>query len=328
LQEIDVVQHFLMGFYEEGHEWYDEEMAEYVFENFYGRVDEKLGELLEDLGEDSMTLVISDHGFQTSDRTVYLGNFLAEEGFAVPNRTGDLTRRAINVLKSLDVFGLRRHVPHAKKIRKDKESMVFDWERSDAICLGGGYVPTAPIYVTAEGERRDHIIERLEDRFRAFRDPKTGERIVSDVLRGSDVYDGDQIDLMPDLLVSSETHAFRTALHPEKPTVVDMLEFTNRPGIHAQDGVLLASGSGVRSGGVEVNGRLRDLAPTILYYLGESVPTFMDGSVLSDLFTDEFNEDREATRVDIPSDRDDFGFYSAEEEEQMKETLSKLGYVD
>lgn len=328
LQEIDVIQHFLIGFYEEGHEWYDPEMMEYVFENFYGQIDKKLGELLENLGEDALTLVISDHGFQTSDRTVYLGNFLAEEGFAVPNRKGDLARRLINGLKSLDVLGLRRHVPHAKKIRKDKESMVFDWEESDAICLGGGYVPTAPIYVTAKRNEREAVIEQLVDRFRTLRDPKTGDKIVTDVIRGDDVYAGEQTEAMPDLLVSSETHAFRTALHPEKPTVVDMLEFTNRPGIHAQEGVLLANGAGVQSGGERVNGRLRDIASTILYYLDESIPSYMDGAVLDDLFTDKFNDTREERRVDIPSDRDNFAFHSSEEEEQVKETLSKLGYVD
>jgi len=330
IQETDAIQHFLMGFYEEGHGWYDEEMTEYIYENFYGVIDQRLGEMIETVGEDALTIVLSDHGFQTCDRVVYLGNWLRDEGFAEPSTKGVLYKSTIDTIKKLDILGLRRHLKSGRKIAKQKESFTVDWSKSDAISIGAGNNPIAPIYILAEGDRRDNIQDKLVQELKEFTDPKTGERVVEEVIIGDDVYSGRYSDEMPDVLIKGRPgYTFRTTFHSEDPTIVDLLEKTDRPGVHHRSGMFMGTSPDTKSGGYQVNGDLIDLFPTLVYYLGEPIPNYLDGTVL-DIFTDEFRNEVEEKWSEIPSDRDAeiSHVYSEEDEEDLKDTLSQLGYID
>jgi hypothetical protein len=73
---------------------------------------------------------------------------------------------------------------------------------------------------------------------------------------------------------------------------------------------------------------LLDLAPTILHYMGLPVPSYMDGQVLTEAFTDSFNEANPVLTVDV--DLTSGGLeagVSDEEEALVLEKLRDLGYV-
>lgn len=78
-------------------------------------------------------------------------------------------------------------------------------------------------------------------------------------------------------------------------------DFHHLPGWHKREGILLARGEGFRGGAVVEGASIVDLAPTILYYLGLAIPTYMDGSVLGDLFTEDFLRGHAKVFVDAPS---------------------------
>jgi predicted AlkP superfamily phosphohydrolase/phosphomutase len=329
IQETDPIQHFLMGFMEKSHEWYDPDLRSYLLEEFYGRLDEALSSLVGDLGEDSLTLVISDHGFQTSKRTVYLGNWLHEQGFAEPSKTGNVVRKLVDIARRLDVFNVRRKVRWGKKVRHQKEFMTMDAGSSDVICAGEGYVGIAPLYVTAEGEHRERVIDDLSKQLREYSDPITGDSIIDNLIRREEIYDGPYAESAPDLLVEAASgYNFRTTLHPKSPTIIDLLSVTDRPGIHHREGILIASGSDVATA-TEVEADLRDIAPTLLHYLGEPVPEYMDGDVRIELFDESSHVDSEPRYVSVPPGRSvDSTAWVRQDEEDVMETLSDLGYID
>jgi predicted AlkP superfamily phosphohydrolase/phosphomutase len=330
IQETDPVQHFMLGFYEEDHDWYDPVMESYVFEEFYSKIDRAIGELIDEFGDDVLTFVVSDHGFQTVDRAAYVGNWLHEHGFAESSSSGELFRKTIDLVKKFDVLDLRRHLPNAREIAKKKESFTFDWSESAAISIGAGTNPIVPIYVLQDGPERDRTVDRLVEQLSTFTDPETGEEIVAEIIPGDEVYEGQYADQMPDLLVKAKpNYAFLTTAHLDEPTVIDLVEERNRPGIHHEHGILAATGANVTDTR-RVDASLADIAPTILYYLGEPVPEYMDGTVLTDLFDDSFNDRTEIDYTDVPPNRDDRApaAVSASEREGMRETLSELGYID
>lgn len=330
IQETDAIQHFLLGFFEEGHEWFDEEMEEYIYENFYGMIDGLLGEAIDNIGKDSLTIVLSDHGFQTCDRVVYLGNWLHEEGFAKPSTTGSLYRSGIDTIKKLDVFGFRRYLTIGRKIAKQKESFTLDWSKSDAISIGAGNNPIAPIYILASGNRHGQIQDNIVSALNDFKDPVTGRAVVEEVIIGNEVYDGPYSEEMPDLLVKGAPgYTFRTTRHAGEPTIVNLVETTNRPGVHHRTGFLAGKSADTRGDGYHIDGRLIDIFPTLLYYLGEPIPAYVDGEVL-DIFTDEFRNENEIQTTDIPHGRnvDSAVEYTQQDKEDVKDTLSKLGYID
>lgn len=331
IQETDPIQHFLMGFMEEDHDWYDSDMQEFLFSNFYGEIDRMIGELLEDINPDGLNLVVSDHGFQTSSRAVHLGNWLVANGFATPSTTGTAYRKAIELAKKLDVFDLRRFVPGSRKIAKQKESMTFDWSESSAISIGAGNNPIAPIYILETGAKRDAILQRLKEGLSDFTDPTTGGQVVEEIIAGDDIYSGRYTKEMPDILVkATDEYTFRTTLHKDQPTIMDLVETTNRPGIHHEKGILMAAGDSTATSKRNLEANLVDLAPTILYYLDEPIPDYMDGDVLSSIFDDEFREEHEASYTELPAEReiDSSADYSKSDEDDLKDKLSALGYID
>ena len=85
---------------------------------------------------------------------------------------------------------------------------------------------------------------------------------------------------------------------------------------------------------LEGGAAIQDLAPTILYALGQPVPREMDGRVLLGLFTPEFRAKRPVVYTDdVAADAGDAAgldgapAYSEQEEAEMREMLEGLGYV-
>jgi hypothetical protein len=118
-------------------------------------------------------------------------------------------------------------------------------------------------------------------------------------------------------------------------------------GHHRMNGILICRGPGVacpdggRIGGgqrvedvLEGGASIHDLAPTILYALGQPIPSEMDGRVLLDLFTPEFRAkhavvytESAAAGVGAVAGREGEAAYSEQEEAEMREMLEGLGYV-
>jgi hypothetical protein len=96
------------------------------------------------------------------------------------------------------------------------------------------------------------------------------------------------------------------------------------------NGVLLATGPIIRQNVWIEGARLMDMAPTILYALGEPVPGHMDGIVLEDLFLPAYLEAhpvQHSAQSNVSTIGSVDSGYSPEEEEQIKKQLERLGYL-
>jgi predicted AlkP superfamily phosphohydrolase/phosphomutase len=143
------------------------------------------------------------------------------------------------------------------------------------------------------------------------------------------------------LLVVLSDHGFQTYQdlrekeHRMKKVIYEMSEQEKKDrGIdynsfgHSDNGVLLVSGKMVRPGRIQ-GATIYDVAPTLLYAAGLPVPRDMDGRVLKNVFTDEFNRDRKIIRtgaVKAPPIPGDIRLPD-EYEKDLKERLQSLGYL-
>jgi predicted AlkP superfamily phosphohydrolase/phosphomutase len=103
-------------------------------------------------------------------------------------------------------------------------------------------------------------------------------------------------------------------------------------GRHAKlaiDGILAVAGAGVRRGLRIENALLMDLFPTILYIYDLPIPRDVDGRVLTELFTEEFQRTRSIRFIDTYEDpgrpllpAEDFGPFDAE----IAKRLRRIGY--
>ena len=141
-------------------------------------------------------------------------------------------------------------------------------------------------------------------------------------LRREDVYDGSQLDRIPDILIDFGEHPYAASDRLAASSIVERVPAALGGGRHRRYGILLALGPGVTAG--EIDGaNIVDLAPTALHAMGLPVPDDMDGRVLTELFRTA-GRCRRRTR---PRSETSEVVYSPEEEAAIQASLENLGYL-
>jgi predicted AlkP superfamily phosphohydrolase/phosphomutase len=176
---LDRIHHAFWKYFDEEHHLYQPgNEFENVVEDYYAYLDEKVGELLRLLDEETIILVVSDHGAKRMKGAFCINSWLVEEGY----------------------LELRKPV---EKISRLEEADV-DWSRTIAWGWGGYY---ARIFINVEGREPQGVIppedyedvrEELARRLRGIRGPN-GERWETEVYKPEDLYPecrGNPPDLM------------------------------------------------------------------------------------------------------------------------------------
>ncbi len=147
-------------------------------EGYYANVDRLLGEVVAGLPEDTLLVVMSDHGFQPFTRAVHLNSWLRDNGWLT--------------LKDGKTEG---HIAHGD----------IDWSRTRAYGLGFN-----ALYLNLQGREAEGIVlpadaaateASLQAQLTALVDPQTGKNPVLRVDRGAEVYHGPRVSEAPDLIV-------------------------------------------------------------------------------------------------------------------------------
>jgi predicted AlkP superfamily phosphohydrolase/phosphomutase len=164
-------------------------------------------------------------------------------------------------------------------------------------------------------------------RLYALRDPESGQPIVKEVFRKEEVFQGDKLEDAPDLLFTTMGGAYQCSLDPTDGRLVSSPG--HKTGSHRMEGILIATGVGIRKGVRLPEAQLVDLAPTILHTLGCPIPADMEGRVLFEIFEPNYRAKRPFVVSEAPSRRGVERTPMTEEgEEIVRQRLQGLGYLD
>jgi predicted AlkP superfamily phosphohydrolase/phosphomutase len=355
-KEPDMAMHWLWRFMDPDHPWYVPDADDKLrlgLQTVYRRMDDCLAELLQMVGDDTLVILMSDHGAGGLETYFHVNTWLVEEGLM--RLKGNLTTRAKRLFYKLGMtpIGLYRtmmamrqgkQVAHTMLRRKataisllKKMFLSFDnvdWSATRAYSLGNYgqiYVNLKgrePQGIVSPGAEYEQVIGELTARLEVLTDLHTGQPILGRAYRRGEIYHGDHLDEAPDLVFMPDdlrVNGFGLYQFPSK----SWLEPTfDRSGGHRMDGILILWGPGVRPGAELSGAHITDLAPTVLATMGTPIPDDMDGKVLASAFTDDYFAARPITYVvaqpTTPRPRSE---YSEEDEEEIKERLRALGYM-
>ena len=323
-----------------------------VLLEFFKQMDEGIGRLVDLVGDDVAILVMSDHGFGPVRKFVNFNTWLLQQGL-MRLKLGPKTalrrllyRLGINyntaahwVLKL--GFG-RQAMEIGRQRREELQRQLFlslddvDWPRTKVYSVGNfgqmfvnlkGREPQGCVLPGAEYEA---LLDDLERRLWAMTDPDTGRAVVGEIFRRGDLYDGPHAEESPDLMFLTRDMEYKAMGLSDFSShrVFDPVYGTT--GHHRMDGLMIVHAAGVvREGEAFEGARICDLAPTILYLMGQPVPAEMDGRALLDLFTPGFRQAHQVTYLEArdSSSGDDGSAYSEEEQAEMRDMLQALGYV-
>ena len=148
------------------------------------------------------------------------------------------------------------------------------------------------------------------------------------VYKREEVFHGRSASRLPDLVLHTDRAKYVSFGHADFGSNQIIEPSTGQTGHHHMVGITGLRGPGVAAGTVLPEASLLDLAPTILHYMGLAVPSYMDGRVLTEAFTPDFNAANpvRVEEVDLTGGAGDGGV-SAEEEALVMEKLRDLGYV-
>jgi predicted AlkP superfamily phosphohydrolase/phosphomutase len=296
---------------------------------------------------------MSDHGFGPVYKFVNFNTWLLKQGLLrLKNTPGTMFRYLLfrlgfnysvlgNWILKLG-FGKRtKKMGRAK--REDWQRRLFlslkdiDWLKSKVYSMGNfgqlfvNLEGREPQGIVSPGEEYEAVISDLIRRLEDMVDPDTGERVIQEIMRGEDVYDGPYADKAPDLLFFTRNMEYKAmGLSDFSSNKVFEPVFGTR-GHHRMNGILICYGPDVfKEKSAIKNAKIFDLAPTILYLLDQDIPKSMDGQLLLDLFTEEFRADHAIKYSEnlVSDETDDQIDLTEKEEEALADILRALGYVN
>ncbi len=256
---VDRVHHAFWKYMDRAHHLYEPgNRFENAIIDYYKYLDAKIGRLIAKAGEDTVVLVVSDHGAKRMKGAFCVNEWLIEKGWlAVKERPSKPT--------SID-------------------DLPIDWSKTRAWAWGGYY---ARVFLNIEGrepkgtipaEDYEKVRDELLAELQAIRGPK-GEAWATKVIKPQEYYEELEGEY-PDLMVyfddlywrSAGTLGHGTMYLPENDTGPD-------DAVHAQHGIyILHDPKAGRTGRRDAD--ILDIAPTVLDIMGLAVPPRLKGKAL------------------------------------------------
>jgi predicted AlkP superfamily phosphohydrolase/phosphomutase len=254
---VDRIHHGFWKFFDERHPLYEPgNPFENAIRDYYIHLDQQLGERLALLDENTVVLVVSDHGAQPMVGGICFNEWLKQEGYLALEYQPD---------------GI---VP--------LEKCEIDWHKTLAWGSGGYY---ARLFLNVKGREPEGIIEpadydRVRDelarRIANMVDPE-GQPIGSVAYKPEEIYKTVN-NIAPDLIVYMGNLKWRSVgslgfnrIHTfENDTGPDDAN-------HAQEGLYIYYDPRLQGQGEAPKQHLMDVAPTILELMGVSAPAEMQG---------------------------------------------------
>ncbi len=364
---IDTVQHHFWQYLDTSHFLHDPVAAKRfgnAILDVYQRLDTAVGRFLERLPEETTVIVVSDHGGgPTSDRVLYLNRYLAQLGLLKYRTRSDSPLKRLSKWVKRSVYSVLQSTlgPAQKKflagllpgMREKFEGAYtsfadIDWSGTKAYCSEVLASPPS-IWINRRGlkpsgivtdEEYDGLLTLITQKLLELKDPRTGTSIIPRIYRRDEVFQGAFAGEAPDLILDwwgSDGFSIKPSF-PEDGAKPPMEIREHAPmkdpewgGTHRLHGILIAKGANLKKGAKIEGARLMDIAPTVLYMMGQKIPQDMDGHVLLDMFDPEFVREHPVQYEDSTNAQSGTGAatpYTAEEAEQVEERLKALGYIE
>jgi predicted AlkP superfamily phosphohydrolase/phosphomutase len=355
-KETDVAMHWLWRFADQDHAGYVHEAPERLqqgLQQCYRNLDTALAELLDTAGEDTIVIIMSDHGAGPLEQYIHANGWLLDQGFMQLQRT--LSTRAKRLLYQVGMtpsalyrlsMAMGRGPQVAQTLRRHKVGTLsllrraflafedVDWLRTRVYALGNYgqlYVNLRgrePQGIVAPGAEHERVVDELVDRLSHLHHPRTGEAIPLRVYRREEIYQGQHLEEGPDVVFLPEDMRYNGYGLYQFSSRSWLEPIFDRSGGHRMDGIIMFTGPGVRPGHVLEGAELIDLAPTVLAALGVPIPNDMDGRVLGEAFEETYFSERPIryTTAGVAHPRERLEL-TPEQETMVKERLRGLGYI-
>jgi len=259
---VDRIHHGFWRYHAKDHRLYDPDSKyKHAIRDYYRFLDDRIGELLEVIDDDTAVMIVSDHGAQTMHGAICVNEWLMQKGYLT----------------------LKEKPEAPARLKMD----MVDWSKTKAWGEGGYY---SRIFFNVKGREPKGILD--PGQYDSFRDQiqkdfedigdERGKNIGTLVLRPEEIYE-EVKNIPPDLIVyfgdlnwrsaaqigTGEVHIFENDTGPDDAN-------------HAKNGIYVLRMPKGEKGTKADQYSIYDIAPTILDFFGLDIPKDMKGKSLID----------------------------------------------
>ncbi|WP_446344393.1 alkaline phosphatase family protein [Coleofasciculus sp. F4-SAH-05] len=310
--------HLFYHLFNQDHWAYDPQVSTQLSDalpNIYGELDNALKTLLQDVSDHVTVFVISVHGVDTNYSANHLMPLVLEKlGFqakpkAKQNQSNFSVQKLIQGLKSLIPMPVRDFINDwilpqhfHDKMHSQQFISSIDWCNTKAFFLPIGHFQgfisinlkgRDPYGVVEPGAEYEQICQQITDELKRLVNPETGKPAVANVIKTHQLLQGENIHKLPDLIIQwAEDAPINQLEHPDFG-LVSGTYYGLRKTQHTGNGFLIATGSKINPASTLTDVKAVDLAPTLLYLMGQEIPDYMEGKVLLDLIDEGFKKNND-----------------------------------
>ncbi len=257
---LDRMHHGFWNYFDEKHVQFEPgNPYQNAIPEYYLWLDQQIGKALDLLSDDTLVLIVSDHGAQRLDGGIAVNEWLIREGLLVLNEYPS----------SLTPF----------------EKLNVNWAKTRVWSEGGYY---ARVFFNVQGREPNGVVSpadyesfqnEIKARFEALNDDK-GQPLKSLVFKPNEIYRNVR-NVAPDLIVHFGGLYWRSIGTVGHKTIHVQENDTGPDGCnHAQYGMFILAAPNCPLSGEYQGARLLDIAPTLLDLAGYEVPETMQGRSL------------------------------------------------
>jgi predicted AlkP superfamily phosphohydrolase/phosphomutase len=268
---VDRLHHGMWSYMDPGHRRYEAgNKYENTIRDYYKLIDAQMAMMLDRIDDNTVVLVVSDHGGKKMDGGICINEWLWRNGYL-----------ALKEDPPQDVFD-----ENGKRLLTPFTKVEVDWENTKAWGSGGYY---GRVFLNVKGREPQGIVaredyEKVRDeliaQFAAIPD-ENGNDIGTVAFKAQDIYHKVR-NVPPDLIIYWGNLLWRSVGSFGHGGIYTFENDTGPDDCnHAANGMFILYDPRQSGGGREIVGReLMDVAPTILDLMGVKVPADMQGGRL------------------------------------------------
>ena len=309
--EAHYANHLFYHLYDKNHWAYEPQLANKLrkaLPDIYAELDRAVENLLADIPEDSTVFVLSVHGVSTNYSANHLlPEILTKLGFqANADASEEDSKRNWRDLIPMPVRDFVNDwiIPQSFHDKMHSQQFInsIDWQNTQAFAMPLGHfqgfisvnLKGRYGYGIVEPENYRQICQQITDELKCLINPDTEKPAIKEIIPIERLVEGERIHRLPDLIIQwAEDVTINKLYHPKLGLIAGEY-YGLRKTQHTGNGFLIASGKQIEQAAGISNIRAIDLAPTILHLMGQPIPQYMEGRVLSELIVSSRNIEGES----------------------------------